>query len=104
MNGGMHSPISSDSLADILERVLEKGVVIVGDVTVAIAGIELLTIKVRLLVTTVDKALELGIDWWERDPALTALAAETARTEGLQEQLGGIEARLARIEAMGRTR
>jgi hypothetical protein len=60
-----------DSLADILERVLDKGIVIAGDIQINLLDIELLTIKLRLLVASVDKAKEMGINWWESDPALT---------------------------------
>jgi gas vesicle protein GvpA/GvpJ/GvpM family len=62
----------SANLADILERVLDKGIVIAGDVRVNLLDIELLTIKIRLLVASVDKAREIGIDWWERDPSLSS--------------------------------
>ena len=55
------------SLADVLERVLDKGIVIVGDIQVRLLDIELLTIKIRLLVASVDKAKEMGVDWWEGD-------------------------------------
>jgi hypothetical protein len=59
-------------LADILERVLDKGIVIAGDVRVNLLDIELLTIKVRLLVASVDRAREMGIDWWEDDTFLSS--------------------------------
>jgi hypothetical protein len=62
----------STNLADILERVLDKGIVIAGDIRVNLLDIELLTIKIRLLVASVDKAREIGIDWWEHDPALSS--------------------------------
>ncbi|MEU5048833.1 gas vesicle protein [Streptomyces sp. NPDC021096] len=65
-------PDGSANLADILERVLDKGVVIAGDIRVNLLDIELLTIKLRLLVVSVDKAKEMGIDWWENDPALSS--------------------------------
>ncbi|WP_198951236.1 gas vesicle protein [Marinococcus halophilus] len=58
----------SGGLVDILETVLDKGVVIAGDIKVNIADVELLTIKIRLVVASVDKAKEMGIDWWETDP------------------------------------
>ncbi len=58
-------------LADILERVLDKGIVIAGDIKVNLLEVELLTIKIRLLVASVDKAKEMGIDWWEHDPLLS---------------------------------
>ena len=57
-------------LADVLERVLDKGIVIAGDVQVNLLDIELLTIRIRLLVASADKAREMGIDWWEGDPFL----------------------------------
>jgi Gas vesicle protein len=60
------------NLADILERVLDKGIVIAGDIQINLLDIELLTIKLRLLVASVDKAREMGIDWWESDPSLSA--------------------------------
>ncbi|MEU0372319.1 gas vesicle protein [Streptomyces sp. NPDC006283] len=66
---------SSANLADILERVLDKGIVIAGDIQINLLDIELLTIKLRLLVASVDKAKEMGIDWWEHDPSLSSRAA-----------------------------
>ena len=72
----VHS-INATSLADILERVLDKGIVIAGDIKIQIADIDLLTIKIRLLVASVDKAMEMGINWWENDPMLSSRA--TAR-------------------------
>lgn len=63
---------SSTNLGDILERVLDRGVVIVGDIRVNLLDIELLTIKLRLLIASVDTARELGIDWWEHDPWLSS--------------------------------
>ncbi|MET9855564.1 gas vesicle protein [Streptomyces sp. NPDC006450] len=63
---------SSSSLADILERVLDKGIVIAGDIRINLLDIELLTIKLRILVASVDKAKEMGIDWWEHDPSLSS--------------------------------
>src|SRR5690242_2730132 len=59
------------SLADILERVLDKGIIIAGDIRVNLLDIELLTVKIRLLVVSVDKAEQMGIDWWRHDPMLT---------------------------------
>jgi hypothetical protein len=66
---------SSANLADVLERVLDKGIVIAGDIKVNLLDIELLTIKLRLLLVSVDKARELGIDWWEHDPTLSSGAS-----------------------------
>jgi hypothetical protein len=69
---------TSANLADILERVLDKGIVIAGDIQINLLDIELLTIKLRLLVASVDKAKEMGIDWWEHDPSLSSHARHDA--------------------------
>jgi hypothetical protein len=69
----MHSTDTSN-LADILERVLDKGIVIAGDIKIKLVDIELLTIQVRLLIASVDKAREMGMDWWMRNPDLTSMA------------------------------
>src|SRR5690242_15403998 len=61
-----------ESLADVLERVLDKGIIIAGDIRVNLLDIELLTVKIRLLVVSVDKAMEMGIDWWKNDPMLSS--------------------------------
>ena len=61
----------STNLADILERVLDKGIVVAGDINVNIAEIELISIKIRLIICSVDKAKELGINWWKSDPYLS---------------------------------
>jgi hypothetical protein len=84
---------ASPNLADILERVLDKGLIIAGDIKINLLDIELLTIKLRLLVASVDKAKAMGIDWWEHDPALSQprarqLAAENAR---LRKQLRALQ-------------
>nr|WP_271216341.1 gas vesicle protein [Streptosporangium carneum] len=80
------------NLGDILERVLDRGVVIVGDIRVNLLDIELLTIKLRLLIASVDTARELGIDWWEHDPWLSSgdrdLVEENRR---LRERLAAVE-------------
>jgi hypothetical protein len=67
----MMHPTDAASLADILERVLDKGIVIAGDIKIQLADIELLNIKIRLLIASVDKALEMGINWWQQDPYLS---------------------------------
>jgi hypothetical protein len=69
--GGQASGREPANLGDILERVLDKGIVIAGDIRVNLLDIELLTIKLRLLIVSVETARELGIDWWEHDPWLT---------------------------------
>lgn len=65
---------SAVGLGDILERILDKGVVIAGDITIYLADVRLLDIKIRLLIASVDKAKELGISWWERDGYLSPAA------------------------------
>jgi hypothetical protein len=70
----MMHPTDATSLADILERVLDKGIVIAGDIRIQLADIELLNIKIRLLVASVDKALEMGINWWQQDSYLSTKA------------------------------
>lgn len=92
----MQHSVQSTNLADILERVLDKGVVVAGDITISLVGVELLSIKVRLLVASVDKAMEMGINWWESDPALTTRAKElNMENRMLQERIERLEARLA---------
>ena len=68
-------PTHATNLAEILERVLDKGIVVAGDIIISLADVELLKIKIRLLVCSVDKAKEIGIDWWERDPYLSSRAS-----------------------------
>ncbi|MFF9915396.1 gas vesicle protein [Streptomyces sp. NPDC013457] len=81
---------SSANLADILERVLDKGIVIAGDIQINLLDIELLTIKLRLLVASVDKAKEMGIDWWEHDPSLSSRARPPRQIDG-GGRAGGID-------------
>jgi hypothetical protein len=88
-------PAGPSSLADILERVLDKGIVIAGDIQVNLLDIELLTIKIRLLVASVDRAKEMGINWWESDPRLTSQARELEReNDELRERLQRLEERV----------
>ena len=85
------------NLADILERVLDKGVVIAGDIRINLLDIELLTVKLRLIVASVDKAKEMGIDWWEDDPELST----RARRDRLARENAELRERLARLEELG---
>jgi hypothetical protein len=101
--GGLPSGYrSSDgaNLADILERVLDKGIVIAGDIRINLLDIELLTIKLRLVVASVDKAKEMGIDWWEDDPALSC----GARRRELAEENERLQRRVAELESVPGTR
>ncbi|MBU3965607.1 gas vesicle protein [Patescibacteria group bacterium] len=74
--------IQSTNLADILERVLDKGIVIAGDIQIKLADVELLTIKIRLLIASVDKAKEMGINWWEYDSYLSSGAKDNPEYSG----------------------
>ncbi|MEM6932177.1 MAG: gas vesicle protein [Pseudomonadota bacterium] len=82
MQHSQGSHLQADGLADVLERVLDKGIVVAGDISVAVAGIELLSLKIRLVVTTVDKALEMGIDWWQHDAMISSRASTSSTSEG----------------------
>jgi hypothetical protein len=64
--------INGSTLADILERVLDKGIIIAGDIKIKLVDVELLTIQIRLLICSVDKAKEMGIDWWTTNPYLSS--------------------------------
>ena len=66
------NPIRTHGLVDILDRVLDKGLVVAGDIKINLANVELLTIQIRLLVCSIDKAEQIGLNWWRNDPRLTA--------------------------------
>jgi len=89
--------MQSSTIVDVLEKILDKGVVIAGDITVGIADIELLTIKIRLIVASVDKAKEIGMDWWETDPYLTSKASDH-HTKALEEENKKLQERLDSLE------
>jgi hypothetical protein len=74
---------SGDTLADLLERILDKGIVIAGDIKISIGEVELLQIKIRLIVCSVDKAMEIGINWWKEDPALSS----TSKVKQLEDEI-----------------
>jgi hypothetical protein len=96
------------SLADVLERVLDKGVVIAGDIQVRLLDIELLTIKIRLLIASVDKAKEMGINWWESDPFVSTQQLgnddENGAPRELQERVEVLESRLQDLDDTGKAR
>ncbi len=83
------------SVIDILDRVLDKGLVVAGDISISLANVELLTIRIRLLVCSIDKAEQIGLNWWRYDRNLVApaVAAATA-TDGV----AALEARIASLE------
>jgi hypothetical protein len=86
------------NLGDILERVLDKGLVIAGDIQVNLLDIELLTIKLRLVIASVQTARELGIDWWENDPWLNANSSDRRQ---LEEENRRLRDRVAALEGNG---
>jgi hypothetical protein len=87
-------PSGPEGLADVLERVLDKGLVIAGDIQINLLDIELLTIKVRLLLASADTAQQMGIDWWKTDPFLSSQAADEER-EALRERVELLERAVA---------
>ncbi len=92
MGSSMLHASQSSTLAEILERVLDKGVVIAGDIKISLVSVELLTIKVRLLIASVDKAMEMGINWWQSDPELSTKA------KALETQNQDLLTRVERLE------
>jgi hypothetical protein len=98
------SPARSQGLVDVLDRVLDKGLVIAGDIKVNLANVELLTIQVRLLVCSIDKAEEIGLTWWKYDPALSGRdepARLRAENDELRLRLKALETRLDRLDTKG---
>lgn len=96
-------PQEATNLADILERVLDKGIVIAGDIQINLLDIELLTIKLRLLIASVDRAKEMGINWWESDPSLQSAQGPGALGDGkdsdqLRQENRELRERLDRLE------
>lgn len=87
--------VETTNLADILERVLDKGIVIAGDIKIQVADVDLLTIKIRLLVASVDKAMQMGINWWQTDDFLSSKAKESE----IEKENMTLKKRLERLEA-----
>ncbi|HVB60571.1 MAG TPA: gas vesicle protein [Ktedonobacteraceae bacterium] len=85
--------LQTTNLADLLDRILDKGIVIVGDIKIDLVEVELLTIKIRLLIASVDKAKAIGIDWWEGDPFLKSLEMRkmAAENEELKQRVASLE-------------
>ena len=95
------SPTRTHGLVDILDRVLDKGLVIAGDIKVNLANVELLTIQIRLLVCSIDKAEQIGLNWWRADPRLAVSASSALSTSELEHRLERIEQQLARLGDAG---
>src|SRR5579859_984284 len=99
----LHPQTAPSNLADILERVLDKGIVIAGDIQLNLLDIELITLKIRLLIASVDRAREMGINWWESDPTLTTPREEKVQFRAEFEHDGDraeLEARIDRLERL----
>ena len=93
-------PSERESLVDLLERVLDKGVVIAGDVSISLLDIELLTLRIRLLIASADKAQEMGINWWKDDPFLSGRPRiEQEGTRKLEQENQALRDRLAELES-----
>src|ERR1051325_10234173 len=95
------NPSRSHGLVDILDRVLDKGLVIAGDIKINLANVELLTIQVRLLVCSIDKAEQIGLNWWRNDPRLNMAAPGAVAPADVEQRLSRIEAQLERLIARG---
>lgn len=93
--GAIIHATQATNLADILERVLDKGVVIAGDIRIKLLDIELLTLQLRLVIASVDKAREMGIDWWQLDPFLSSKVRENGRGEEIE----ALKQRVEQLEA-----
>src|SRR5688572_26974100 len=92
-------PSSGTGLVDVLDRVLDKGVVIAGDIKINLLDIELLTIKIRLLIASADKAKEMGIDWWAHDPQLSSRAKDEQKQLDADKENKALKERIERLEA-----
>jgi len=91
------NPSRSHGLVDILDRVLDKGLVIAGDIKINLANVELLTIQVRLLICSIDKAEQIGLNWWRNDPRLTMAETAALPPSDLDERLTRIEQQLTKL-------
>ena len=96
MTNQMTHPNQATGLADILERVLDKGIVIAGDIKIQLADVELLNIKIRLLIASVDKAMEMGINWWQQDAYLSS----EAKDRELEIENKALRKRLEKLETL----
>lgn len=92
-------------LVDVLDRILDKGLVIAGDIKVSLANVELLTLQIRLLVCSIDKAEQIGLNWWRHDANLTTRAATAEiENEELRERVAALEHELRQLTAASPTR
>ena len=97
---GIQSSIQTTNLADLLERILDKGIVIAGDIKIRLVEVELLTLQIRLVICSVDKAKELGMDWWVANPAFNPPSDDLAASlSKIDERLGRLESAVAVVGA-----
>src|SRR2546423_10471790 len=89
----------ASGLVDLLDRVLDKGLAIAGDIKVSLAEVELLTIRIRLIVCSIDKAQEIGLDWWKYDPHFSPGQRATPVTDELRKQIAALEERIALLSS-----
>jgi Gas vesicle protein len=88
----------ASGLVDVLDRVLDKGLVVAGDVKISLAEVELLTIRIRLIVCSIDKAQEIGLDWWKYDNHLTPGKNRlSAENDELRKQIRLLERKVASL-------
>jgi hypothetical protein len=96
-------PRETTTLADLLDRVLDKGLVVAGDISVSLANVELLTIRIRLLVCSIDKAEQIGLNWWKYDRSLTGGDGNDKTAIGrLEKRIAELERELERTRKPGR--
>lgn len=93
------NPTRTHGLVDILDRVLDKGLVVAGDIKINLANVELLTIQIRLLVCSIDKAQQIGLNWWQTDPRLSSSRDGTLASGDTDARLRRIEDQLERLTA-----
>ena len=91
-------PYRSQGLVDILDRILDKGLVVAGDIKINLANVELLTIQIRLLVCSIDKAEEIGMNWWRSDPRFAAPAPSRSDLRAVHDKLDQLQAKLDALE------
>ena len=95
-------PRETTTLADLLDRVLDKGLVVAGDISVSLANVELLTIRIRLLVCSIDKAEQIGLNWWKYDRSLTGGGNDQTAIGRLEKRIAELERELERARKPGR--
>lgn len=99
-NRAIATSTTGSTLADVLERVLDKGIVIAGDISVSVGSTELLSIRIRLLISSVDKAKEMGINWWENDPYLSSQSHQLLESNRqLQSRIESLETELRSLRS-----